>query len=103
MRPFDKLNGIVKSDARQFGLNPGPLPAGQELITTVILNKKWKGDQQGLKYLEQLRFLQTLYVVEGVLPEETLAGLKVKMPHLNMALRGGACLGVGGLKQRGGL
>ncbi len=92
-----KLHGIVKSDAVQFGLTPAPLPAGQELITTVILNKKWKGQEQGLKYLERLRFLQTLYVVEGVLPDETLQRLQAKMPGLNVALRGGACLGVGGL------
>ncbi len=94
-----KLGAIVKSDAGQFGLNPAPLPAGQELITSVILNKKWKGAEEGLKYLESLRFLQTVYVVEGVLPEKTLAEVKTQMPRLNVALRGGACLGVGGLSQ----
>ena len=94
-----KLHAIVKSDAGQFGLNPAPLPAGQELITSVILNKKWKGAEEGLKYLESLRFLQTVYVVEGVLPEKTLGDLKTQMPRLHVALRGGACLGVGGLSQ----
>lgn len=101
-----KLNGIVKSDASQFGIVPNNLAPGEEWITTVILKKNWKGQVEGLKHLEHLRFLRTVYVVEGVIPVAAMAklerDLQRKLPNAKVEPRGGACLGVGGFATEGG-
>lgn len=97
-----KLNGIVKSDANQIAFLPNNLPPGEEWMTTVILKKSWKGKVEGLKHLENLRFLRTVYVVEGVLPPGTLVQLEGKLPNVKVEPRGGACLGVGGFPSEGG-
>jgi hypothetical protein len=96
------LRGSVKSDARQFGFVPNTLPASEDMMTTVVLTKSWKGGEVGLKHLENLRFLRTVYLVEDVLPADAIARLERKLPNLRVQLRGGACLGVGGLGVDGG-
>jgi hypothetical protein len=88
------LGGIVKSDARQLGFIPNTIP-GQEPMTTVILNKRWKGGQADLDHLEKLRFLQSVYVVEGLIPIPAVAQLERKIqqkqPRFEVHWRGGAC------------
>lgn len=96
------LNGILKSDTNQMAFMPNNLPVGEEWVTTVILKKNWKGNVEGLKHLENLRFLRTVYVVEGVLPAGTMAQLERKLPNVKVEPRGGACLGVGGYPTEGG-
>lgn len=96
------LQGSVKSDARQLGFVPNTLPPGEEMMTTVVLNKRWKGGEEGLKHLGNLRFLRTLYLVEGVLSPGAIARLERQLPNVRVQLRGGACLGVGGLGVEGG-
>lgn len=97
-----RLNGSVKPDPSPFGFAVNRIPQGEDLITTVVLNKSWKGGEDELKHLENLRFLRTLYLVEGVLSPEAIARLENKMPHLNVMLRGGGRLGVGGAGVEGG-
>jgi hypothetical protein len=98
-----RLEGSVKSDVRQFGFAPNGPAGGGDLISTVVLNRRWKGGEEGLKYLENLRFLRTVYLVEGVLPAPAIARLEQKLgPNTKVMLRGGACLGVGGLGVEGG-
>jgi hypothetical protein len=97
-----QLEGSVKSDARQFGFVPNGIPQSEDMMTTVVLNKRWKGGEAGLKHLENLRFLRTLYLVEGVLAPDAIASLEKKLPSVRVQLRGGACLGVGGLPVDGG-
>ncbi|MCA9071001.1 MAG: PDZ domain-containing protein [Planctomycetaceae bacterium] len=97
-----ELNGIVKSDANLMAFMPNNLPPGEQLITTVILKKDWKGKTDGLKHLEKLRFLRTVYVVGGVLPEETMVQLERKLANVKVEPRGRACLGVGGFATEGG-
>jgi hypothetical protein len=97
-----QLEGSVKSDARQFGFVPNGIPQSEDMMSTVVLNKRWKGGEAGLKHLENLRFLRTLYLVEGVLAPDAIASLEKKLPSVRVQLRGGACLGVGGLPVDGG-
>ena len=102
---IEELGGIVKSDARQLGFVPNN-GGGLDAITTVIIKKNWKGGVEGLAHLEKLRFLQTLYVVEGVIPPVATAQLEQNLqkqrPTFRVQPRGGACLGVGGLGVEGG-
>ncbi len=97
-----ELQGSVKSDVRQFGLVPAGVPRSEDVMTTVVLNKRWKGGEAGLKHLENLRFVRTLYLVEGVLTPAAIARLELKLPNLRVQLRGGARLGVGGAGVEGG-
>ena len=97
---LEQLDGNVKSDARQFGF---AVAGGDDMMTTVVLNRRWKGGEEGLKHLENLRFLRTVYLVEGVLNPAAVARLEKKLgPTVKVMLRGGACLGVGGSAAEGG-
>lgn len=102
---IEDLGGIVKSDARQLGFMPnnGGTP---DPITTVIIKKSWKGGVNGLEHLEKLRFLQTVYLVDGVVPPAAANRLEQDLqrvrPNFRVQPRGGACLGVGGLGVDGG-
>ncbi len=95
---IEKLDGSVKSEMAQLGFAPGVQDR-----TTVILNRKWKGGEEGLKHLENLRSLRTVYLVEGVIKPDAIARLERKLgPTVDIMLRGGACLGVGGSPVDGG-
>lgn len=102
---IEKLGGIVKSEPRQLGFVPNARPS-QQLVTTVILKKRWKGGEAALEHLEKLRFLQAAYIVEGVVDPAAAAQLeqtiRQKQPNFQVQWRGGACLGVAGRGVEGG-
>lgn len=89
------LNGVVKPDPSPFRMAINGAPEGEPLMTTVVLNRRWQGGEEGLKHLENLRFLTTLYFVEGVISPEAVARLQEKLPRLKAQPRGAARLGVG--------
>ncbi len=92
-----RFKGSLQTDVRMLGFAPARSPDGKDHFTTAIINKRWEGKVEGLKHLEQLRYLRTVYLVEGVFTEKTITQLEAKMPNIKVQLRGGACLGVGGV------
>lgn len=87
-----ELGGIVK---RMDPTRP-IVPADEEDdLLAIVLNKNWKGGDEGLVYIKRIPGLPTLYYTKQTkLSEEALAALQKAMPNLKIQPRGEAMLGV---------
>jgi len=95
---IERLGGIIKYDTDRYGNAPFS-PEGPQ-ITFVVLGSKWKGGDDGLKYVARLPSLMALYVARNkkFTPISLKAQQKLQreLPNLKIEERGLACLGVRG-------
>ncbi|GAB4145298.1 MAG: hypothetical protein Tsb009_17400 [Planctomycetaceae bacterium] len=109
-----QLGGIVRYyDPRDFQQqlgngfpNPPQIRGGiivqpsQKTISYVLLGDRWKGGDEGLKYLKRLPGLRNLYVAQNKkfqpASAKALNKLELSIPNLTIQYRGLACLGVRG-------
>jgi hypothetical protein len=77
-------------------------PESKRQVSAVLIGQDWKGSDEGLKYIEQIPKLPTLYVVGRTkISEERFAKLKKAMPDLAIERRSGAYLGVSPISRNG--
>jgi PDZ domain len=95
---IERLGGIIKYDTDRYGKAPFS-PDGPQ-IGFVVLGSKWKGGDDGLKYIARLPNLMALYVARNkkFTPISLKAQNKLQreLPNLKIEERGLACLGVRG-------
>ncbi|MSR57644.1 MAG: PDZ domain-containing protein [Planctomycetaceae bacterium] len=88
-----ELGAIVKAR-----LVPKALMGGDDEnfgVRQLVLNKRWKGGDEGLVHFRRLDQLETLYVTTGAgISKEAIAQLEQAMPGLRVQPRGDAMLGV---------
>lgn len=64
-------------------------------LNHIVLGRKWTGGLQGVKYLQRLTDLKTIYVTRDVpLTPDELDAVKRALPAVNLVPRGSAFLGV---------
>lgn len=96
---FRKLGGLVQFDSEE----DNAVDAVPPRINAVMINQKWKGGDDGLKYLRRLedfhqqvpfRQLTAIYFIQGAkVSPDALEGLKSNFGRA-VVERGPACLGV---------
>ena len=103
MAQIEKLGGLIRPietlGGRRIALND------DEKDFYVTLGLGWKGGTEGLKYVRRVQSLTTLFVAQNRktgkdlapgITKEALDELKKAMPHLSIAYRGPALLGITG-------
>ncbi|MFQ5731868.1 MAG: PDZ domain-containing protein [Planctomycetaceae bacterium] len=99
---IQRLGGIVEYVPTQYRQpNPFPQPAGAgRQINFVLIGRKWRGGDDGLKYVKRLTQLRNVYVTQNErfqpVSKKALEKLERSMPNLSIQKRGMACLGVSG-------
>jgi PDZ domain len=95
---IERLGGIIKYDLDAIG--NAPFAPDQSQVGFVVLGSKWKGGDDGLKYIARLPNLNALYVARNkkFTPISLKAQNKLQreLPNLKIEERGLACLGVRG-------
>jgi hypothetical protein len=95
---IERLGGIIKYDGTQVG--NAPFSPDETQVGFVVLGSKWKGGDDGLKYIARLPNLFALYVARNkkFTPISLKAQNKLQreLPNLKIEERGLACLGVRG-------
>ena len=96
---FRKLGGLVQFDSEGEGTEDAAPPR----INAVMINQKWKGEDEGLKYLRRMedfrqqgpfRQLTAIYFIQGAkVSPDALEGLRLNFGRA-VVERGPACLGV---------
>lgn len=96
LREIERLGGeVVYGPVRRIPNNNRPRMV--KPVQFVRLGTQWKGGDQGLRHIERLDELETLYLIEGAnVSEEAIAALTREKPQLRIQRRGRAYLGVGG-------
>lgn len=94
---FRRLGGQVQMEREiPVLVNGEHLRPEQGWAQAAAINRKWKGDVEGLRHLVRLKSLMTVYLVSGhPLSDETVKKLKDDMPDTIFQERGRAMLGVG--------
>lgn len=95
---IERLGGMIEyGDAF---IDPNDPSGVIQQIRHVVLGKSWSGGDDGLKYVQRLPQLKSLYVVRSQkispISKEAQEELAATMPNLLIQERGAACLGVGG-------
>jgi len=95
---IQKLGGSVTlkdKNTRSFiPFSPG---SSESTIQYIVLGRKWKGGEEGLKYVKRLTYLTAIYFIRGAtVPKESVESLQAYMPNLEIQYRDGAYLGVSG-------
>lgn len=97
-----KLGGIVKYMPATYTPNGNGVvdPNGERQINFILIGAKWKGGDEGLKYLQRITNLKMLYVARNKkfspVSKKALDQLAAGMANLQIQERGLACLGVRG-------
>lgn len=95
---IERLGGIVRYLPEEYRQAPFVEDANQ--IHYVILSRKWRGGDDGLKYVRRLSGVRNLYVAGNAkfqpVSEKALAAIAREMPNLQVQKRGLSCLGVSG-------
>lgn len=99
-----ELGGIVDySDARSRQFQE---IENESRVNFILLGRKWRGGDDGLKYIKRISGLEQLYVARGrkfePVSPEALQELQREMPGMEVQPRGLACLGVSGAAQGNG-
>lgn len=90
-----RLGGGVK--ARDANGDFVPLNDDHPDAALVIIDRAWKGGDEGLKYIKRLTRLQALYRVKGAnVTDAAVGGVQAAIPNLFINERGAACLGIKG-------
>ena len=106
-----KLGGIVEYMTYEQSINRGiPIQPqtnnGRPRINFVLLGSKWKGGDDGLKYLRRVSDLPNLYIARNKafspVTQKALDKLIEAMPGMRVHERGLSCLGVSGYQNGGG-
>lgn len=95
---IERLGGIIKYQTNPYGNAPFSEDGSQ--ISFVVLGSKWKGGDDGLKYVARLPNLVALYVARNKkfspISQKAQNKLQRQLPDLKIEERGLACLGVRG-------
>lgn len=104
IRKIEELGGIVeyfRADvAAGFGgfAQAGERP--QRTISHIVLSSRWKGGDEGLKYIARLSYVPRIYVAtsgnSSPVSAEALEKLQAALPHMEIEERSFAYLGIGG-------
>ena len=70
-------------------------------VVHVVLDRPWRGGDEGLRYIRQLDDLKRLYIIDRAVSPEAVQQLAADMPDLQIQHRGRACLGVAGMPGAG--
>lgn len=106
---IEKMGGrVLMVQAPAIADDEAPADAGQKssehddaLIVGIIIDRTWKGGDDGLKHVRRLSRLQYLYRDKlAPLSQEALNDLQADMPRLMQQIRGLAYLGIKPLDQR---
>ena len=98
---IEKLGGRVESADRGRGRVLGPEDFASYLV---ILGSDWRGGEEGLKHVQRLAGLDTLYLLRNRttrkiltpgISDNAVENLQKAMPRLNIQYRGLAFLGIG--------
>ncbi len=97
---FRKLGGVVRFVSDEPIADDAPIPP----IKYAMINRKWAGYDDGLKYIRRIEDFRSpiafqrippLYVIDGSkVTEAGLTNLQANLPNLQITNRGPACLGV---------
>jgi len=97
-----KLGGIVKygslQNARAFAPPNNPRNPRKE-ISMIVLSRKWKGRDDGLKYIKRLKktsFISLYRVTGNHVSDNAIKDLQMSMPRLTVQQRGPSYLGISG-------
>ena len=97
---IERLGGIVKYVPPQFQQPGFNQPGTSRQINFVLIGRKWRGGDTGLKYVKRLNSLRNIYVTQNKkfqpISEKALTALQRDMPNISVQKRGLACLGVSG-------
>jgi len=106
---IERLGGIIEYLPSEYTRNNGNNgDDGEEthIVNFVLLGSKWKGGDDGLKYIRRIRSLRNLYIARNKafspVSQEALDKLAADRPNLQIHERGLACLGVSGQQAFGG-
>ena len=100
---FVKLGGIIRYSDPNTGEDVVDPEKTDRRIKYAIVNKTWKGGDEGLKYLQRFedfrtppdgRRANTLFVIKGSVTKEAITALQGAIPTLLVQERGPACLGI---------
>ena len=108
---FQKLGGILRFRAEDSTVTDPPEQENSvRPIEYAMLDKSWKGGDEGLKFLRRIEEFRvqsevrgpSLFVIKGVqVSEEAIDTLEAALPNLSVQRRGPACLGVSPLVRFG--
>lgn len=109
---FQKLGGRIRFLSEANTGNGGETIEGLRRIERAIIDKKWTGGDEGLKYLRRIEDFRIqaeipggapLFVLKGCqVSEEAVKDLEASLPNLSVQNRGPACFGVSSQSQFGG-
>lgn len=108
---FQKLGGKIRFLSEADTGNGGQTNEGLRRIEYAIIDKKWTGGDEGLKYLRRIEDYRIqgeiqggapLFVIKGSpVSEEAVKELEASLPSLSVQIRGPACFGVSSQRQFG--
>jgi len=88
---------VTLKDENTRGFIPFSPGSSESNIQYIVLGRKWKGGEEGLKYVKRLTYLTAIYFIRGApVPKESVENLQAFMPNLEIQYRDGAYLGVSG-------
>lgn len=105
---FRKAGGIIRFRAPNRG---DPVDDAQGMIEYAMIEKSWKGGDEGLKYLRRIEDFRTqfeygraaVFAIRGSnLSEQAIVDLETAVPGLNVQRRGPACFGISAYSGFGG-
>lgn len=101
---IQRLGGIVEYLPDQFQ-QQFPNGSGRQ-INFILIGRKWRGGDDGLKYVKRLSSVRNLYVTQSKkfqpVSKKAIAALQRDVPNISIQKRGMACLGVSGSMNGGG-
>lgn len=98
---IERLGGIIKYGS-PFFIPANPKPKNKP-IGYILLGDKWKGGDDGLKFIKRVTGLPAL-ILSGTaelspISKEAQKDLQATLPNLSIQIRGRAYLGIGGGRQ----
>jgi PDZ domain len=109
---FQKLGGVLRFRKLDPQTDNEPDdPESSRPVEYAMLDKTWKGGDEGLKFLRRIEEFRmqsdvrgpSLFLIKGTpVSEEAIAALEASLPNLAIQRRGPACLGVSPLVRFGG-
>lgn len=101
-----RLGGLVDYSHVEYTRPGGNVDFGSR-INFVLLGRKWRGGDEGLKYVRRIAELRYLYIARSAkfqpVSKKALQELQRRRPDLEVQHRGLACLGVSGLRRLNGV
>jgi PDZ domain len=89
------LGGKITKRGRASRFNQNSTGVPSSKIERLDLTEKWKGGEEGLRYISRLRNLVSIYSVDGNgLDEKDFQELEAKLPNLRVIYRGRCKLGI---------